>query len=357
MDGIDAALVCLDDRRCDTIATTSYAYPQDLRQALIAASRKPDETTVDVIGELDHWVGTCFSDATKALLDSAATEPSSVRAIGSHGQTLRHRPHAERPFTLQIGDPNIIANSTGITTVADFRRRDLAAGGEGAPLTPAFHQWLFTDQNTDRVVLNIGGIANITILPADKSDVIGFDTGPGNGLMDAWTQQEQNRPFDDGGAWARSGEIQPELLAHMLTDPYFSLQPPKSTGFEYFNSDWLGTYASGNQYSAADIQATLLAVTAQSITAAIECYAPRSGEILVCGGGIHNISLMDSLQQLLASKKWSSTLDYGLDPDWVEAAAFAWLAKQTLSQQPGNLPTVTGATEPQVLGGIYLCAG
>lgn len=357
MDGIDAALVRLGDRQCDTIATVHHPYPAELRQALMVASRAPDKTTIDTIGDLDHWVGSCFSDATNTLLDAAATEPASVCAIGSHGQTLRHRPHAERPFTLQIGDPNIIANGTGITTVADFRRRDLAAGGEGAPLAPAFHQWLFADKNVARVVLNIGGIANITVLPGNDDDVSGFDTGPGNGLMDAWTQQEQNRPFDDGGAWARSGEIRPDLLSQMLADPYFSLQPPKSTGFEYFNLDWLLKHAGGSAIPAADIQATLLALTARSIAAAIESHAPTSDQVLVCGGGIHNISLMDSLQRLVHPIQCSSTQEHGLDPDWVEAAAFAWLARQTLRQRPGNLPSVTGARAAQILGGIYLCAG
>jgi len=357
MDGIDAALVRLGNGQCDTIATVHHPYPKDLRQALMVASREPDRTTVDTIGDLDHWVGVCFSDATNTLLEVAAIEPSAVCAIGSHGQTLRHRPHAERPFTLQIGDPNIIANGTGITTIADFRRRDLAAGGEGAPLTPAFHQWLFAARNVSRVVLNIGGIANITVLPGNGGDVSGFDTGPGNGLMDAWTQQEQNRPFDDGGVWARSGEVHLDLLSQMLADPFFALQPPKSTGFEYFNMDWLVNHAGGSAIPAADIQATLLALTARTIAGAIDHHAPAIDEILVCGGGIHNQSLMDSLQLLLDPVKCSSTEEYGLDPDWVEAAAFAWLARQTLLQQPGNLPSVTGAGTPQVLGGIYLCAG
>jgi len=357
MDGIDAALVRLGNGQCDTIATAHYPYPKDLRQALTVASREPHTTTVDTIGDLDHWVGLCFSDATNTLLEAARTQPAAVRAIGSHGQTLRHRPHAERPFTLQIGDPNIIANRTGITTIADFRRRDLAAGGEGAPLTPAFHQWLFADKSVSRVVLNIGGIANITVLPGNGGEVSGFDTGPGNGLMDAWTQQEQNRPFDDGGVWARSGEVHLDLLSRMQADPYFSLQPPKSTGFEHFNLDWLVQHASGGAIAAADIQATLLALTARTIANAIEQHAAAVDEILVCGGGIHNMSLMDNLQLLLDPIKCLSTAEYGLNPDWVEAVAFAWLARQTLLQQPGNLPTVTGAGAPQVLGGIYLCAG
>lgn len=357
MDGIDAALVRLDDKNCETIAAASYAYPSELREALINSSRKPDETTINTLGKLDQWVGTCFRDAATSLLDAAGTASSRVRAIGSHGQTIRHCPHSDRPFTLQIGDPNIIASGTGITTVADFRRRDLAAGGEGAPLTPAFHQWLFADEKDARVVLNIGGIANITVLPESGSDVTGFDTGPGNVLLDAWTQQEQDRPFDDGGAWARSGEVLPDLLSRMLQDDYFSMSPPKSTGFEYFNIDWLEGYAGGQSFSATDIQTTLLALTVQSIGDAITRYAAGSQEILVCGGGVHNIALMDGLSRLALSVKWSSTGDHGLDPDYVEATAFAWLARQTILGQPGNLPSVTGARQPEVLGGIYVCAG
>ena len=185
MDGIDAVLVRLHDRRCETIAKSCYPYPNQLRDALVTASRKPDETTIDTLGDLDHWVGTCFRDAVRTLLESSAIESSRVRAIGSHGQTIRHRPRSERPFTMQIGDPNIIASGTGITTVADFRRRDLAAGGEGAPLTPGFHQWLFADEKQKRVVLNIGGIANVTVLPGDDGNVTGFDTGPSPAVLGA----------------------------------------------------------------------------------------------------------------------------------------------------------------------------
>ncbi len=356
MDGIDAALVRLNDRHCETIATTCCPYPPQLREALITASRKPDETTVDMLGDLDHWVGTCFRDATKALLDSSGTESSLVRAIGSHGQTIRHRPHGERPFTMQIGDPNIIASGTGITTVADFRRRDLAAGGEGAPLTPGFHQWLFADEKQNRVVLNIGGIANVTVLPENGGNVTGFDTGPGNGLMDAWMQKERNVPFDDDGAWASVGKMVPELLSVMLNDPYFALTPPKSTGFEYFNLEWVVKHTSAKSFLAADIQATLLSLTSQSICQAIEHGAPGTQEILLCGGGVHNGALMADLAHRLPSVKWTSTGDYGVDPDWVEAAAFAWMASRTLLNHPGNLPSVTGARRSEVLGGIYACA-
>jgi len=357
MDGIDAALVRLGDNYCETLATRDYAYPTALRGALIHASRNPDETTMDTFANLDHWVGSCFRDAATALLDASATSSSHIQAIGSHGQTIRHCPHSKRPFTLQIGDPNIIAIGTGITTVADFRRRDLAAGGEGAPLTPAFHQWLFADEKKARVVLNIGGTANITVLPGGQDDTTGFDTGPGNGLMDMWTQQEYGRPFDDGGAWARSGKVQPELLSRMLRDVYFPMAPPKSTGFEYFNLGWLESHAGDLSLSAADVQATLLALTVQSIGDAITRHAPGTQEILVCGGGTHNVALMDGLSRLPCAAKWKSTIDFGLDPNYVEAIAFAWLARQTILGQAGNLPSVTGAKQPEVLGGIYAGKG
>jgi anhydro-N-acetylmuramic acid kinase len=356
MDGIDAALVRLGDHHCETVATTSYPYPVKLRDALLSASRNPSKTTVDDIGDLDHWVGSCFRDAAMALLSSSGTDRSLVAAIGSHGQTVRHMPRAKRPFTLQIGDPNIIANGTGITTVADFRRRDLAAGGEGAPLAPAFHRWLFADQSRHRVVLNIGGIANVTVLAPDGENVVGFDTGPGNGLMDAWIQQEKDVPFDQNGDWARDGNVQPEFLSSMLKDAYFDLAPPKSTGFETFNLQWMTRHTSQTTLAAIDVQASLLALTVESIGDAIKLHAPDTQEILVCGGGVHNAALMSRMAAKLAPVDVRSTGDFGLDPDWVEAAAFGWLARQTMNSRPGNLPSVTGAQHAAVLGGIYVCS-
>jgi anhydro-N-acetylmuramic acid kinase len=355
MDGIDAALVRLGDNHCETVATTSYAYPAKLREALLSASRNPSKTTVDDIGDLDHWVGSCFRDAAIALLSSSGTDRSLVAAIGSHGQTIRHMPRAERPFTLQIGDPNIIASGTGITTVADFRRRDLAVGGEGAPLAPAFHRWLFADISRHRVVLNIGGIANITVLPPGSENIVGFDTGPGNGLMDAWIQQIKEVPFDHNGDWGRDGNVQPEFLSSMLGDAYFDLPPPKSTGFEYFNLEWVSRHIGPSELAAIDVQASLLALTAGSIGDVIKKHAPDTQEILVCGGGVHNAALMSMLAADLAPVDVRSTGEFGLDPDWVEAAAFGWLAKQTMNARPGNLPSVTGAQHAVVLGGIYVC--
>ena len=359
MDGIDAALVEFGDHRCDIRATLSTQYPDELRAALINAAQSPAECTVDVIGRLDHWVGECFRDAALTLLKQCDVRAAEVAAIGSHGQTLRHQPRAARPFTLQIGDPSIIATGTGITTVADFRRADVALGGEGAPLTPAFHQWLFADPEANRAVLNIGGIANVTLLLAASQTVTGFDTGPGNTLLDGRARQDLGKPYDEGGAWAAAGTVAEELLQILLSDEYFATAPPKSTGFEYFNEEWLSEKICSmgkNVPTAVDIQATLAELSARTIAAAILENAPDVNEVLVCGGGVHNGDLVQRLTTCLAGKTVESTENYGLHPDWVEAAAFAWLARRRLQGKPGNLPEVTGARRPAVLGALYMCA-
>ncbi len=353
MDGIDAALVRLGDHECEMIATHSHPYPGELRAKLLELSREPASSTVDKLGRLDRWVGECFRDAANTLLDVSDTEASDVAAIGSHGQTIRHLPDDEWPFSLQIGDPNVVAKGTGITTVADFRRRDIASGGQGAPLTPAFHHWLFADDAHDRVVLNLGGIANITVLTADSGTVTGFDTGPASTLMDAWILEHRGKPFDKDGRWARSGSASPELLQRMLGDTYFDREPPKSTGFEHFNLAWLRDKLQGIDASPEDVQATLLALTVESIAAAVRTHAPTANALLVCGGGIHNTELVNALAGALAPIPLESTAARGLDPDWVEACAFAWLASRTLQGLPGNLPSVTGAGAPEVLGAIY----
>ncbi len=354
MDGIDAALVEFGDRQCQVVATRSHEYPDELRATLVTATREPEHCTVDTIGRLDNWVGEIFRDAALKLITDANTDAAQVIAIGSHGQTLRHRPRVDRPYTMQIGDPNIIAAGTGITTVADFRRRDLAVGGEGAPLLPPFHHWLFFDKKINRVVLNIGGIANITILRAASDEVTGFDTGPGNTLLDAWIHTCKGKMFDRDGRWAKSGEVSSDLLEMLSRDPYFDLPPPKSTGFEYFNLMWLRQALSRSEDLAdVDVQATLCALTASSIAAAIAKHAAGTSELLVCGGGIDNPELIRCIASSLPGIKIHSTAEFGLEPDWVEAAAFAWLAKRCLGKQPGNLPSVTGARDTAILGGIY----
>ncbi len=360
MDGIDAALVAFGDHECEVKATQAVDYPKDLRDELLTASRQPAQCTVDKIGQLDRWIGECFRDATLQLLMNANVDSRSVVAIGSHGQTLRHQPRGARPFTLQIGDPNIIASGTGITTVGDFRRRDLAVGGEGAPLAPAFHQWLFADTDKSRAVLNIGGIANVTMLSNTTDRVIGFDTGPGNTLLDGWIRANLDKPFDSDGGWSRSGTVNEPLLGQMLADPYFDQPPPKSTGFEYFNGGWTRSRLAslgGLTIPAADIQATLAELSARTIATSILKFAPDIDEVLVCGGGVHNADLMQRLRGYLTGAQVSSTDLYGLHPDWVEAAAFAWLAKRRLEGKTGNLPEVTGASRAAVLGAIYWGAG
>lgn len=354
MDGIDAVLVEFGEG-IHLRGTHTEAWPPELKAALVAISQ-PGANEIDRMGELDIAVGQLFAKAANALLAHAETSPTQVRAIGSHGQTIRHRAYAQRPFTLQIGDPNTIAEQTGISVVADFRRRDMAAGGQGAPLVPAFHEAMFHNPERDRVILNLGGIANITVLPAklDKP-VYGFDTGPANGLMDAWIQREQNQPYDKNGQWAAGGTANPRLLTQMLAHPYFARPHPKSTGREDFHLDWLlqQLHSFGEAVDADDVQATLLELTAVSVCAAIRKQQLPKGELIVCGGGAFNETLWQRLQQLLPEMSLHSSADYGLAPTWVEATAFAWLARQALHNLPGNLPAVTGARDLRVLGGVY----
>jgi len=356
MDGIDAALVEFGNRACKVVAATTVAYPENLRAALFSASRSPSACTVDRIGELDCWIGECFRDATLELLAETGADAKLVAAIGSHGQTLRHQPQSERPFTMQIGDPNIIAAGTGIATVADFRRRDVAIGGQGAPLAPAFHRWLFSSKDHTVCILNIGGFANVTILHADDGHISGFDTGPGNSLMDTWAQSKLGTDFDESGNWAESGHVSETLLAVMLQDSFFTQPAPKSTGFEHFDAAWIeaclaasGEVAIANE----DLQATLAELSARTIADAILGAADDVAEILVCGGGVHNGYLMQRLRNHLPGIRLNSTENRGLHPDWVEAAAFAWLAKRYLEGKPGNVPAVTGASRSATLGALY----
>jgi len=354
VDGIDAALVSIPGNdRLTLLATHQHPFPPDVRNA-IQALMQPGSNEVDREGELDVQLGHLFAEAARTLLAKSGINASSIRAIGSHGQTIRHRPHAVYPFSRQIGNPSVIAEVSGITTVADFRARDLAAGGEGAPLVPAFHRWLFRKPGVNRAVVNIGGIANISWLPAAEQDpVLGFDTGPGNTLLDQWIARHRKESYDQDGAWAASGRVQQDLLTRLLTDAYFSKPPPKSTGREHFNLAWLDQQLTGN-HAPEDIQATLAELTIAAIAQGIEFMPDKTGEIFVCGGGSHNRHLLARLRALLPGIPVATTGTIGLDPDWVEAAAFAWLAHQTLAGHAGNLPSVTGARHPVLLGGIYL---
>lgn len=352
-DGIDVALVDFAQQP-QLIAATYTPYSKELRQEILALCKR-GEDEIKRLGELDILLGRTFAGSIKDLLAQQSITPSAIKAIGSHGQTIRHSPHHPNRFTMQIGDPNTIAAETGIITIADFRRKDMALGGQGAPLVPAFHQQVFASQETNRAIVNIGGIANVTLLKQNSAEVIGYDTGPGNVLMDTWIFSQQNKPHDQDGEWAAQGNIQHDLLKNWLDDAYFSMDAPKSTGREYFNADWLQTQLSqcNKNFSPQDIQATLTELTAASIVREIKKYFTQ-GELFICGGGANNKHLMLRLQKLAAPHfNVHSTQLLGIHPDWVEAIAFAWLAKQTANQQTSNLPSVTGAKKASVLGGIY----
>lgn len=352
IDALDAVLVDFASEKPRLLATHTTSTPSSLRQQLDQLCT-PGFDEIHRLGQLDREIGELSANTVLTLLKQSSYQTSDIRAIGSHGQNIRHKPKLAHPFTLQIGDPNVIAAKTGITTIADFRRRDMALGGQGAPLAPIFHQYLFRTTQENRVVLNIGGIANLTWLPADPNEtVIGFDTGPGNTLLDQWIFKHKQESYDSNGQFAASGQINTALLQKLLADDYFTQAYPKSTGREYFNLAWLEPHLPNN-YLAQDIQATLTDVTAISICEAIQKLMPK-GRVLICGGGIKNKFLLQRLMHHAKDLQFSSTSDYGLDPEWIEATAFAWLAKQTLDNLPGNLPSVTGASKASVLGGIFL---
>lgn len=351
LDGIDAGLVDFSRGHAELLAFHYQAFPDELRNQIHCLSQPDAAVYLNDLGALDAQLGQLFAEASLNLLGKADIPASEVKAIGSHGQTVYHAPQGPYGFSLQIGDPNRIAQTTGIATISDFRRRDIAAGGQGAPLVPAFHQALFSVPGKTVTVLNIGGIANISVLNDQK--VIGFDTGPGNTLMDYWCLTNNGHSYDANGDWAQTGQVQPVLLQQLLDDPYFRLAPPKSTGKEYFSPAWLDSKLSGfRDCPAADIQTTLCKLSADSIANAILAHAPHSEKVLVCGGGVHNRQLMDMLHHNLPLPV-VSTAEYGVNPDHVEAMAFAWLARQTLNGLTGNLCSVTGASTPVILGGIY----
>lgn len=355
VDAIDSALVRCGPDRVDLLATHEHTIPDELKSRIAALSHSgPNE--IERMGVLDRELGLLFAHATLQLLATADVQPGQVRAIGSHGQTVRHRPPSAghtSGFTLQIGDPNTIAEHTGITTVADFRRRDIAAGGEGAPLAPAFHAAALSKPGANRIIVNIGGIANVTVLEGNVLRM-GFDTGPGNTLLDHWIASRLGKPFDRDGAWSATGRPDITLLENLLAHPYFQKAGPRSTGKEEFNLAWLERHlAESGEIAEEDVQATLLELTCTSITRAVQRCPVDAGEIYICGGGSHNAHLMARLAQQLAPATVASTAAIGMDPDWVEAATFAWLASRALDGQVGNSPAVTGAAGIRVLGGIY----
>lgn len=352
MDAIDAALVDVVDDACRVLRTRSVPYETQLRSELFALVTSPDRCSLDSVGRLDTALGVAFAAAALQLLEEAGIDATRVTAIGSHGQTIRHQPRGDLPFTWQIADPNVIAERTGIVTVADFRRRDIAAGGEGAPLMPAFHHAVLRSAQEVRAVLNLGGIANLTWLALDGS-TLGFDTGPASCLMDGWIERHRGLKLDRAGTWAASGQASAELLDRLLAEPYFARRPPKSTGRELFNLAWLDQHLGrADALAPQDVQATLCELSAASIAAGIQ-QVGTPARLVVCGGGAHNAQLLQRLALRLPNVAIEPTSAFGIDVDFVEAAGFAWLASQTLAGRPGNLPSVTGARQPVVLGAIY----
>jgi anhydro-N-acetylmuramic acid kinase len=356
MDAVEAVLGEISSEGFRLLAARSKPIPADLalrlrRLAVPDARATAGIDLIDELGDLDCLVGELFAVAALDLLVATGLAPSAVRALGSHGQTMRHRPRAPRPFTLQIGDPNIIAARTGITVVADFRRRDMALGGQGAPLVPGFHAAVFAATDERRAVLNLGGVANLTLLEPGRP-VTGYDTGPANGLMDHWTRRHLDQPFDTDGTWAASGEVSAPLLEALLTHPFLALRPPKSTGPEDFTPAWLDdAVARAGQPDPAGVQATLCEYTAVTIAGALGPNPPR--RLIVCGGGAHNRHLVTRIAALLPRTVVESSAVHHIDPGHVEAAAFAWLAARTLAGLPGNVPSVTGAERPAVLGATW----
>lgn len=360
LDGVDVVLVSFEDPEPQLLSSHCHPIPNELQQLLLTVSSPNWQGSLSSIGILNQKLGKLFASAVNQQLKTSTVRPEQVQAIGSHGQTVWHQPTGEHPFSLQLGDANQIAELTGITTVADFRSRDMAAKGQGAPLVPAFHRKALTHKENNRIILNIGGIANITLLPAasnTNNTVTGFDTGPGNGLIDAWTYKHKGSNYDKNGSWARSGTILDNILEELLSEPYFSLPSPKSTGKEIFNLSWLSnkTKEDLTSYKPEDVQSTLTELTAITIAKNIEnnVDTQKYDECYVCGGGAHNTFLMERLQSHLPDTTVNTTQKVGIDPDWMEAIAFAWLAKQTIEGKTGNLPSSTGAKGPRILGAIY----
>ncbi|MGC3832929.1 anhydro-N-acetylmuramic acid kinase [Moritella viscosa] len=374
IDGIDAALVAFEHGKCELIAQHLQVMPAKLTAQLHQLCR-PNDNEISTLAIIDQPLAQAFALACQQLLAKTPYTASDITAIGSHGQTIRH--HPEHSFTLQIGDANVLAALTNIDTVADFRRKDMALGGQGAPLVPAFHQAVFQHQSINRAIVNIGGLANITYLPSlqQNKSIIGYDTGPGNTLLDAWFTAKNNslKSYDEDGQWAKSGLVIESLLTSLLKHEFFALVPPKSTGRELFNLAWLQGYLDKTlnnsldtisdkhplSYSNADVQRTLTRFTAVSVANEVNKLmlsnndGDINGEVYICGGGAANPLLMADLALLLPVTPVMTTTEIGIDPNWVEAIAFAWLAKQHIHKLPGNLPAVTGASRLAVLGAFY----
>lgn len=350
LDGVDIALARFSDdtRRATLVGAHCLPFPPRLRDDLLGLCQ-PGEDEIRRAGLAgQQWARLAAEGVTRLLREHGLTA-ADISAIGSHGQTIRH--HPEAGFSVQIGAPALLAELCGIEVITDFRNRDMAAGGQGAPLVPAFHSWLLHSPGESRALINIGGFANLTLL-GPRGEVVGFDSGPGNVLLDYWIQQHRGMSFDPAGSWARSGAVIPTLLERMLGDDYFSRAAPKSTGREYFNPAWLQTMLGDARHAPEDVQATLLELTARSIASAVVLCQPQPTSAYVCGGGAHNTLLMERLRNLLDCHI-GTTAELGVDPDWMEAIAFAWLARRCQQRLGGNLPAVTGADGVRILGAVY----
>jgi len=349
LDGVDVVLCEIDATSCILLESIEFPFPSELKSELL--SMIVGQCTLEEVGRADHSLGLLFTEAVASLLVSHNVDASTVRAIGLHGQTLWHAPHGSHPFTMQLGDPNILAAKTGIEVVADFRRKDVALGGQGAPFAPAFHEFIFGNINTSISVVNIGGMANITIL---GDTLIGYDTGCGNVLMDMWISKHKNLFYDKDGEWARSGEVDYSLLDVMMSDAYFSLAHPKSTGREKFNEGWLdaalrqvqGTLVA-EPVEAKDVQRTLLELTALSISNEVLKF--NTDIALLCGGGAKNSFLVERIKALIPNVE----VAIAQNADEIEAMTFAWLAYKRIHKEKVNLKDVTGASDNAILGGVY----
>lgn len=348
LDGVDAVLIEIHGASCKIAGTQFTPFPPQLRQELLDLHHS-GHNELERSSIAGNTLSSLYANAIHLLLEKVPVKKSDIQAIGCHGQTIRHRP--EMGFTLQIANPALLAELTGISVVADFRSRDIAAGGQGAPLVPAFHQAVFQHPQINRVVINIGGIANLTYLPT-SNQVIGFDSGPGNMLMDAWIFKTKGLSYDENGGWAASGKLIQPLLKKLLSEPYFSESPPKSTGRDLFNLSWL-LLQLDKEYAPVDVQRTLLELTAQSIAYAVKENCTEAEEIYLCGGGAYNQLLVSRLRDLLQPVKIELSDALGIAINSVEGAAFAWLAYQTMQHKPGNLPSATGARGARILGAIY----
>ena len=347
-DGVDAVLIRFGSGQPQILGTRYQPFPAALRRRILALQAPaPDELHEAAL--VGNDLARQYAATVRQLLHDASTAPGAVRAIGCHGQTIRHRP--DSGYTLQLLNGALLAELTGIAVVCDFRSRDVAAGGQGAPLVPAFHASVFASRHAHRVIANIGGIANVTDLPT-QGVVRGFDTGPGNVLLDLWSEKHLGTAHDENGNWARTGHVLPDLLESLRDYDFFGRLPPKSTGRDEFHLPWLESRLNGSE-DPKDVQATLVQLTAQTLARAVQEHCSGADEIYVCGGGAHNSTLMQAVRDAAGPVAVSTTDALGIDADWVEACAFAWLAMKALNGEPGNLPSVTGAAGPRILGAIY----